>query len=156
MSTIRAHTLQDWVKAFRDDVNTISSFALQIAKSDGNSAVFFADESVLSKYTVELSEYLETVELNPREQDYYRYNPRLLAYDLYGIPEFWYLILFANELHSALDFHPKRVKFFNMGVVNILNTIRMLEQGRLDDNQQEMTDVVVNNEVVNNDISSII
>lgn len=156
MSTIHAHTLEDWITAFRNDVNTISSFALQIAKSDGNSATFFSDETVLSKYTVELSEYIETVELSQREQDYYRYNPRLLAYDLYGIPEFWYLILFANELHSALDFYPKRVKFYNAGVVNILNTIRMLEQERMDDNQQEMTNVVVNNEVVNNDISPII
>lgn len=153
MSTINTHTLERWISQFRTETNVVSDFETELAISDGENVSIFTDETVLAKYSVELSKYLVDVALNQREQEYYAYNPRLFAYDLYGIPEFWYLILYANELKTALDFKLKKVKFYNKGVTKVLNEIRSLEKDRINSNRQEMTDIVVNRSVVNNDIN---
>lgn len=150
--TTNAYTLEAWITAFRSELNKVSDFMTQLAISDGKEAVILTDETVLNKYSTELSAYLKNIDLTQREQEYYAYNPRLLAYDLYGAPEFWYLILYANEIHSALEFHLKRIKFFDVSVVNVLNEIRMLEKDRLDANNQEITDIIVGNKSVNSDI----
>ena len=113
--------------------------------------------NIRPKYQREFEPYKVTVDLSDREQHNYMYNPRLFAYDIYGYPEFWYLVLYANELHSELEFNMKRVHFYNAGIIRILDTIRDLETKYKDENDQEMTDIVVNNESVNaNVMGSII
>ena len=156
MPTIQAHTLSMWISEFRAMSNVISDFVTKFPMSDGTHACFFMDESVLGKYDVELSSFIVSTDLTPREQQFYAYNPRLFAYDLYGAPEFWYLVLHANEMLSATEFTPVRVKFYQTSVINTLNTIRQIEMERHDANEQEMTNVVVNNQVVNADVMASI
>lgn len=136
--------------------NVISDFVTKLPMSDGSYACFFMDETVLGKYNVELSQFIVSTDLTPREQHFYAYNPRLFAYDLYGYPEFWYLVLHANEMISATQFTPVRVKFYQPGVITTLNTIRQLELSAHDANEQEMTNVVVNNLTVNADVMTSI
>lgn len=154
MPTVQAYTLSEWITEFRAMTNVISDFVTKSPMSDGNQACFFMDESVLGKYDVELSTFIQTADLTAREQHFYAYNPRLFAYDLYGVPEFWFLVLHANEMLSATEFTPVRVKFYQPAVVTTLNTIRQIETSRHDANEQEMTNVVVNNQVVNADVIS--
>lgn len=152
MATTSAYTLEQWIVYYRNTQNTVSANMLLTAISNGESATMFMEETLLSKYTTELSAFLETTTLTSREQQYYAYNPRLLSQDLYGAPEFWYIILYANEMHSALEFNVSKMKFYRKGVLDLLNSIRLIETGRKDANAQEMTDVVVNNESMNADV----
>lgn len=152
MSTVNTYTLEKWISAFKSQSNTISDFVTRLAISDGTTCTFLYDESILGKYRAELDNYKVSVELNSRQQHFYSYNPRLFAYDLYGVPEFWYLILYANELYSATDFHPSTVKFYKASVINLINTIRQIETDRKSANNQEMTSIVVNNTVINDDV----
>lgn len=157
MATTNAYTLQQWISQFRNMQNTIDNFVSRFAISDGVRCTFLMEESFLSKYQREFEPYKVTVDLSDREQHNYMYNPRLFAYDIYGYPEFWYLVLYANELHSELEFNMKRVHFYNAGIIRILDTIRDLETKYKNENDQEMTDIVVNNESVNaNVMGSII
>ena len=152
MSTTGAYTLEQWIVYYRNTQNTVSANMLLTAISNGEIATIFMEETLLSKYTTELSAYLETTTLTSRQQEYYVYNPRLLSQDLYGAPEFWYILLYANEMHSALEFNVTKLKFYRKGVLDLLNTIRLIETSRKDANSQEMIDVVVNNESVNADV----
>ena len=152
MSTTGAYTLEQWIVYYRNTQNTVSANMLLTAISNGEVATIFMEETLLSKYTTELSAYLETTTLTSRQQEYYAYNPRLLSQDLYGAPEFWYILLYANEMHSALEFNVTKLKFYRKGVLDLLNTIRLIETSRKDANSQEMIDVVVNNESVNADV----
>lgn len=152
MATTNASSLALWISQFKAQLNVISDFVTKFPVSDGTRAIFYMDDNLLSKYTEELDAFKVKVELTPREQQFYAYNPRLFSYDMYGYPEFWYLILYANELHSATDFALDTVKFYNAGVLDVLNTIRQLEIERMDANSQEVTDIIRNNTVVNADI----
>lgn len=152
MSTTGAYTLEQWIVYYRNTQNTVSANMLLTAISNSEIATIFMEETLLSKYTTELSAYLETTTLTSRQQEYYAYNPRLLSQDLYGAPEFWYILLYANEMHSALEFNVIKLKFYRKGVLDLLNTIRLIETSRKDANSQEMIDVVVNNESVNADV----
>lgn len=156
MPTTNAYTLEYWINSFRAQSNVISDFITKVAVSDGTTATFFMDESLLSKYHTELDEHKVSVNLSQREQHFYAYNPRLLSYDLYGAPEFWYLILYANEIYSAADFAPQRLKFYKSSVLNVLNTIRQLEMDRHNANEQECTDIITGNKSVNADILTAI
>ncbi len=150
--TTNAWTLERWITEFRSQLNTIDDFVSRFAISNGERVIFFMDESYLSKYQAELDRYKVSVDLTEREQHYYAYNPRLFAYDMYGYPEFWYLVMYANELHSACEFNLSRVKFYQGGVVKVLDAIRNLEQPRKDANDQDMTDIVTNHTSINENV----
>lgn len=149
MSTIKEYTMEGWIAAFRDEKNKISDFAWKKLISDGTDVMLFSDETILSKYSSELNEYRNQVPLSPEEQHYYAYNPRLFAYELYGVPEFWYLVLYANEMQSMLQFTTPIVKYYGAGVITVLNTIRELEKENYNSMEHDITNDIVNRKSVN-------
>lgn len=152
MSTMNEYTLEAWIAKFKTELNTIKSFALQTAISDGKNVTYFTRDTVLSKYSADLERYKVAVNLTQREQDFYAYNPRLFANDVYGVPEFWYLVLYANEMKSSSEFYRKRICFYTAGVTTVLDAIRDVESRYLDENAQQMTDLVTKGIAMNDDI----
>lgn len=144
MPTTNAYTLEYWISSFRGETNVVSDFVTKVLLSDGENAAIFMDQSLLSKYTIELEPHKVTVDLTDRERQFYAYNPRLFSNDLYGVPELWYLVLYANEIYSAMQFDMTRVKFYKTSVLNVLNTIRQLELGVKNDNDDEINRMIVN------------
>lgn len=66
--------------------------------------------NVASDYIDELiSEYCVNVQLSDDELTRYKYRPKLLAYDVYGSQELYYLILIVNDMCSVKDFVKKRI-----------------------------------------------
>lgn len=66
--------------------------------------------NVASDYIDELiSEYCVNVQLSDDELSRYKYRPKLLAYDIYGSQELYYLILIVNDMCSVKDFVKKRI-----------------------------------------------
>lgn len=66
--------------------------------------------NVASDYIDELiSEYCVNVQLSDDELTRYKYRPKLLAYDIYGSQELYYLILIVNDMCSVKDFVKKRI-----------------------------------------------
>ena len=154
MATINEHTIEGWISKFRTEFNTVGRFIQQWAISDGANATLFSDETVISKYHGELEALITEETFTDRERAFYEFNPRLFAFDLYGIPELWYLILYANEMHSAMEFDVQKVRFYDKNVTTVLNQIRLAEESRLNDNAQEMTDIIVQGKVVNADVNT--
>lgn len=152
MPTLESYTIESWITSFRTQTNVISDFVTKLPIASNGEVTILMDESLLSKYTNELAVHKAVVDLTEREREFYAYNPRLFSYDLYGVPEFWYLILHANEMVSALQFNESRIYIYKQTVINMLNVIRQLELDAKNENEQEITDIVVNNQNVNQDV----
>lgn len=151
--TVDKHTVETWIKSFQSQTNTLPNYTMQWCVSDGSFTTIFCDESILDKYQVELNKHITSEPLNQIEQEFYSYNPRLFAYDLYGYPELWYLILYANEMHSCIEFNVPVVKFYKSTVLPVLNSIRLIEENRMGINAQEITDIIVNKTPTNMDVN---
>lgn len=151
--TTNEYTLQGWINAFREERNTIRDFVFKTCKSDGERTIVLMDQTVLSKYHEELKSYMQVNTFTELDQHYYAYNPRLFSMDLYGVPELWYLVLYANEMHSAIQFNVPIVRFYAPAVIQVLTMIHALETKELDKNAQEISDIVTNKTPFNNDTS---
>lgn len=152
MATTSQYTLAKWISQFRDERFILPNYTFSSVMSDGTNAIVFPEETMLTTYAEELETYKTSAVMTDREQNFYRYQPRMFAYDLYGYPEMWYLILYANEIVSALEFDFTTVYFYTQSVTTLLNAIISLESDRKDDNEQEITDLTTSGEEVNNDV----
>ena len=66
--------------------------------------------NVLSDYSQELKNICVDVELSDTDFRKYGYNPKVLAYDLYGSTELFFIILAANGICTAKEFNNKIIK----------------------------------------------
>ena len=149
MSTMNEHLISGWINAWRNEPNNIDHFMLKTAISDGSFMVTLMDETVLGQYTNDLAPYLVRVPMSQYYRDFYAYNPRLFAMDIYGIPELWYYVLYANEMTSMLEFNVPVVKFYSAASLTLLRSIRELQKPYLDENEQWLHDIRVGGKSIN-------
>ena len=121
-------TLSDFISEYSIEDLRIDAFYLQQVFWDKNKMthkVVVNENSIADKYANELEENKHIVELTTKEYYKYRYNPKLLSYDIYGTTELWFFILMANELYSISEFDLRKVVLFDTSIITKLN--RMLE-----------------------------
>lgn len=121
-------TLSDFISEYSIEDLRINAFYLQQVFWDKNKMthkVVVNENSIADKYANELEENKHIVELTTKEYYKYRYNPKLLSYDIYGTTELWFFILMANELYSISEFDLRKVVLFDTAIITKLN--RMLE-----------------------------
>lgn len=121
-------TLSDFISEYSIEDLRIDAFYLQQVFWDKNKMthkVVVNENSIADKYANELEENKHIVELTTKEYYKYRYNPKLLSYDIYGTTELWFFILKANELYSISEFDLRKVVLFDTAIITKLN--RMLE-----------------------------
>ena len=121
-------TLSDFISEYSIEDLRIDAFYLQQVFWDKNKMthkVVVNENSISDKYANELEENKHIVELTTKEYYKYRYNPKLLSYDIYGTTELWFFILMANELYSISEFDLRKVVLFDTAIITKLN--RMLE-----------------------------
>lgn len=147
--TYNEYTLSQWIAAFQNEVVNIDTIFLDYALSDGATVKIFPEESILTKYRGELNEYLTTIKLTQKEYQIYEYNPHKLAYKLYGNANYWFLILYANELHSVTEFTINPIKVYSKRVNTLLTNILTIESSRINENSQMINDIITNNTIIN-------
>lgn len=121
-------TLSDFISEYSIEDLRIDAFYLQQVFWDKNKMthkIVVNENSIADKYANELEENKHIVELTTKEYYKYRYNPKLLSYDIYGTTELWFFILMANELYSISEFDLRKVVLFDTAIITKLN--RMLE-----------------------------
>ena len=69
--------------------------------------------NVVSDYMFELLGKSTTVVLNDHEFWKYKYKPKLLAVDIYGNAELYFVILMLNNMCSVKEFDIKRIKMLS-------------------------------------------
>ena len=64
----------------------------------------FTIKNLLDDYLVDLKEQCILIELSAQEVEKYKYNPKMLAYKIYGSTKLFYAILRLNNICNVHDF----------------------------------------------------
>lgn len=92
--------------------------------------------NVLNDYIDEILDYVIDVRLTNKEFIKYQYNPKSLAYDLYGSTEYYYIILFLNGMTNIKEFNKHKLKLIRPNILaSILSAIYTSESDFLTENQ---------------------
>lgn len=102
----RTHNLSEFLHAGRND-KVVSYGDLSYQERDGN--IMYTVKNILNDYLAELKEVALIVVLSDEEYMKYVYNPKRLAYDIYGSTELYYIIMMLNDIASIRDFDMKRL-----------------------------------------------
>lgn len=76
------------------------------------------DYNILNDYIDELQEASVTIVMTQEEYLKYSYKPKLLAHDVYGSCELFFIILLINDMCSMKEFNRKKIKMFKPDVLN--------------------------------------
>lgn len=101
-----------------------------------NNEFYTYDENILHKYIGYLKAYCIKIDC---PQKYY-YKPEYLAYDLYGSVDLWYLIMWFNDIPSAMDFNKPQVIVFNPSKMSVINTIISKQLKSFKRNENELVE----------------
>lgn len=98
-----SHTLDEFKAAYnnRSVVPLYESFCYQ----EQNGGIKYVVKNVLDDYLYELKKLSINIELNNDELVKYNYKPKLLSADIYGMTDFFYIILLINGICNVKDFH---------------------------------------------------
>lgn len=103
-----AHTIQEFI-SFGNEINDYSGYK-DLAYIENRDGLEFNVKQVVDDYLYELKQLSETVEFSEKYILKYRYNPKLLAYDLYYCTRIYYMILKLNDMCNIHDFSIKKRK----------------------------------------------
>lgn len=102
-------TLEEFIEA--GSAVTISYANLSMLDETGD--IKIPIYNVVSDYLFELLGRATTVILNDQEFWKYKYKPKLLAVDIYGNSELYFVILMLNNMCSVKEFDIKRIKMLS-------------------------------------------
>ena len=126
------YTLDDFVELQSVDNMTYYNFSI-LEIIDG---VQHLDHNLVEDYSKELEATCVTLELSNEEMSRYRYNPDLLAYDIYGSVQLDFIILLLNDMIDPKDFDRKKLKLPYASSLSIfLNTLYSKESNYINENR---------------------
>ena len=87
-------------------------------------SVYTITYNLLNDYKDDLDKVAITINLNDEEYTKYVYKPKLLAYDVYGNVELYFIILFINNICNVKEFNNRKIKMIKKDDLhNILSII---------------------------------
>lgn len=133
-------TIKDYITQYNNEDITFSEFFLkQVFVTDAGKKLLMNFENLIIKYMPELKEMKVKVTLSNEEYSRYRFNPKLLSFDIYGTTELWFLILEANELHTISQFDSKTIYLFRADIIEKAARILNLEVDNKNYNADEVS-----------------
>lgn len=141
MTMGRTPTLTEYIASYRLDDLTFSDFFLrEVMRFRSGEKIIVQFNSFLNKYMPEFKSTLVTVTLNEAERLKYRFNPKLMSFDLYGTTELWFMILEVNEIHRIIDFDLSTVILPQRIIVERMTRVKNLEQDVIDYNEERFAE----------------
>lgn len=136
----RDSTISDFIKSYSQVDITFESIHYKEKNLLANSSdsLILLSDSLLDKFRLDLANSIVMLTLSSSEYNKYRFNPKLLSYDLYQTTELWSTILDLNELHSSTEFDINPLKVYDSSIINYINTILSLEKPFIDINEEEI------------------
>ena len=142
------YTLSNFIREYGVEELRVDAFHLkEVFFQDGmNHKIVVNGDNIADKYAIELEENKKTVEFTTKEYYKYRFNPKVLSYDLYGTTEIWFFILMANEIYTISEFDFKKLKLFDASIISKLNRMLELDKEFLEINSMEVMKEIQSNE----------
>ena len=120
------HTLQEFLKAGEND-STIRFPNLLYHETDGS--IEYTVKNVLDDYMSELKDMALLVALSEDEYQKYIYNPKYLAYDIYGSTVLYPFIMTLNGIANIREFDLKVLKLLRKSdLLNAFSSIYNAEK----------------------------
>ena len=142
------YTLSDFIREYSVEDLRVDAFHLKevFFQNGMMHKIVVNGDNIADKYSAELEENKKIVEFTTKEYYKYRYNPKLLSYDVYGTTELWFFILMANEIYTITEFDLRKVKMFDAAIISKLNRMLELDKEFLDINSMEVMEKTQTNE----------
>ena len=142
------YTLSDFIREYSVEDLRVDAFHLKevFFQNGMKHKIVVNGDNIADKYSAELEENKKIVEFTTKEYYKYRYNPKLLSYDVYGTTELWFFILMANEIYTITEFDLRKVKMFDAAIISKLNRMLELDKEFLDINSMKDIEKTQTNE----------
>lgn len=128
------YTVEDFIELGKeiDDIQYSKFAILSKAATDVANPIIYATHNIIYDYEEEFKKSTLTVEMTDTEYAKYRFKPKLLAYDLYGSTEIYFIILFINGMYNIKDFNRKTIKLIKKDtMIQLLEAVYNAEQNYL-------------------------
>ena len=103
--------------------------------------------NILNDYRKEIFDFVIPITLTNEEFQKYQYQPKKLAYDLYGSTEYYYMILFINSMTNIKEFNRRRINLMRAkDMSNVLSAIYSSESEYIERTQQLISQIENENE----------
>ncbi len=128
------YTLDDFVAMSMADNLTYYNFSILEVINN----VEHLDINLIEEYIEELKTQSVYIELSDDEFKKYKYNPDLLAYDIYGSVQLDFVILLLNEMYDPKEFTNKTLRLTKNSILNtFLGEVYSKEQGWIKQNRSD-------------------
>lgn len=112
---------------------------------DGKSVLL--SYNILNDYRKEIFDFIIPITLTDEEFQKYQYQPKKLAYDLYGSTEYYYMILFINSMTNIKEFNRRRINLMRAkDMSSVLSAIYSSESEYIERTQQLISEIENENE----------
>lgn len=108
-------TLEEQIEEELDDTMTYRTLHTYVDVHDieSNTTVEIPYTSLTNQYRSYLQGIVKEITLDEKEYQYYRHNPQVLSYHLYGVTHYWSMLLELNHCKSRIDFDLRTVKIYD-------------------------------------------
>ena len=95
--------------------------------------------NIFNDYLDEMLDLSVSVALSDQEYNRYVYRPKLLAYDVYGSTEVYFIIMMLNNICNVKEFDFKKVKMLRVeDMEKVISAVYNSEKYRLDINRTKV------------------
>ena len=139
MSYRNRSTIQSVIEEGLELKMTIKDLCFKEVMTNSSGEMFIINMyNLYEKYYELLLEQSTVVVLSDEEYRKYRFQPKLLALDLYGNKDIYYLLLRINHIYSVINFDFKELRVFKPSIVKLLNEIMVMESEDYIDNEMSV------------------
>ena len=134
MNPADTYTIQSFISVGKS--NDVSYYYSSILETLGdNNDVYISAHNIFHDYKQELLEQSVFVTLTDSEYYDYMYQPRQLAYNLYGYTDLYFVLMILNDICDIKDFNFKKVRVLHPDSIDILGRIINAEENYINKNR---------------------
>lgn len=134
---IKSYTVKQFITFQSSDPVTYSNLALWV-KSISQDNIIYTYDNIIYTYLDELKMICYNIEMSNEEFRKYKYKPKLLAYDIYGATELYFIILAINGINciNMKEFDRKKLRLPKANdLANIITAIYNAETDYINANR---------------------
>jgi len=135
MDPKNANTIDQLVSAGKNVILTYNNLAIL----EKIQYMHLPIDNIIYTYIDELKKYIIPIKLTEMELVRYKYKPKLLAFDVYGSTDLYFVIMALNGIIDVRDFTMSTVNMFKKEHMNIImSSIYNAEKISLEQNRDEI------------------
>ena len=128
-------TIQDFINSAPSNSITCESTSFL----EKFTSLIMVSYNIFNDYIDEMLDLCVTVTLSDQEYNKYIYRPKLLAYDVYGSTEVYFIIMILNNICNVKEFNFKKVKMLRVeDLEKVISAVYNSEKYRLDINRTKI------------------